>query len=124
MINTGGSTINNAGVIRSAVGSGLGSRKIATNVNNQAGGLFDVDYDVISPFTSTWTNGTFNVENGKRFHFSGNGAGPTFNQAGGTITTNTTGSKHTFTVAGVDATGNIDATPASATWKVKKKKKK
>ena len=33
-------------------------------------------------------------------------------------------SRHTFEVRAVDAAGNVDPTPASRTWKVKKKKKK
>jgi hypothetical protein len=32
--------------------------------------------------------------------------------------------KHTFQVRGTDALGNVDATPATRSWKVKKKKKK
>jgi hypothetical protein len=31
--------------------------------------------------------------------------------------------KHTFEVRAVDAAGNVDPTPASDTWKRKKKKK-
>ena len=32
--------------------------------------------------------------------------------------------KHTLVVSAIDAVGNVDATPATYTWKIKKKKKK
>jgi hypothetical protein len=32
--------------------------------------------------------------------------------------------KHTFSVRATDQAGNVDATPATDTWKVKRKKRK
>ncbi|MFN8113449.1 MAG: hypothetical protein U0R51_09620 [Solirubrobacterales bacterium] len=85
------STINNAGVVRSSAGTG-GGRLTNIELNNLASGTLDVDYDLTQGFTRTWTNnGSIDVANGAQFRFTGNGGGPTFNQSGGTIATNASG---------------------------------
>ena len=83
--------VNNSGVIRSIAGDG-GNRLLYIGLNNLAGGTIDIQYDATEGFTRTWTNnGTFQVANGATFTLTGSGGGPTFNQAGGTLDTKTSG---------------------------------
>ena len=83
------STINNAGVLRSSAGAGGGR---LFNIDLANAGTVDIAYNAAQGFTRTWTNnGTFNVANGQTFTIVGSGGGPTFNQAGGTLHTNATG---------------------------------
>jgi hypothetical protein len=89
----GGTTLTNAGTLRTTVGAGgkpLDFRP--PTLINQAGGVIDVQADSCACFGGAWTNnGTFNIANGKEFEFTGSGGGGTFNLAGGSINTGTSG---------------------------------
>ena len=85
----GGLTLTNNNLLRT---TGTGGRLFGITLTNTATGSVDIDQGAAQGFTATWTNnGSFDVANGEQFTLTGTGGGPTFNQSGGTLTTNASG---------------------------------
>ena len=83
----GGKTLTNAGTLQV---TGTGARLFGNTITNT--GTIAIDQDANFGFTPTITNnGTLAIADGKTLYITGSGQGPTFNQAGGTLNTNTTG---------------------------------